>query len=77
MSPGRLPLNEAYKKMITAIDEMAEPQFIEMFENHNFSTVPLTELIDKSFPGEWGGGMIIKAKEQRLSEQPVSQIVIN
>ena len=29
-------------------------QFIEMFENHNYSTVPLAELIDKSFPGEWG-----------------------
>ena len=29
-------------------------QFIEMFENHNYMSVPLAELIDKSFPGEWG-----------------------
>ena len=29
-------------------------QFIEMFEDHNYTSVPLTELIDKSFPGEWG-----------------------
>ena len=29
-------------------------QFIEMFEDHNYTSVPLAELIDKSFPGEWG-----------------------
>ena len=29
-------------------------QFIEMFGNHNYMSVPLAELIDKSFPGEWG-----------------------
>lgn len=29
-------------------------QFIEMFENHNYMSVRLAELIDKSFPGEWG-----------------------
>ena len=29
-------------------------QFIEMFEDHNYTSVPLAELIDKSFSGEWG-----------------------
>ena len=29
-------------------------QFIEMFEDHNYTSVPLAELINKSFPGEWG-----------------------
>ena len=47
-------LKEAYKKMIAATDEMVKSQFIEMFENHNYMSVPLAELIDKSFPGEWG-----------------------
>ena len=32
----------------------SKSQFIEMFENHNYMSVPLAELIDKSFPGEWG-----------------------
>ena len=47
-------LKEAYKKMIAATDEMVKSQFIEMFEDHNYTSVPLAELIDKSFPGEWG-----------------------
>ena len=29
-------------------------QFIEMFEEHNFNEVELKNLIDKTFPGEWG-----------------------
>ena len=47
-------LKEAYKKMIAATDEMVKSQFIEMFEDHNYTSVPLAELINKSFPGEWG-----------------------
>ena len=47
-------LKEAYKKMIAATDEMVKSQFIEMFEDHNYTSVPLAELIDKSFSGEWG-----------------------
>ena len=47
-------LKEAYKKMIAATDEMVKAQFIEMFEEQNYATKPLAQLISKSFPGEWG-----------------------
>ena len=45
-------LKEAYKKMITATDEMVKSQFIEMFGK--MGTTPIKEYVLDSYPGEWG-----------------------
>lgn len=48
-------LKESYRKLITATDEMVKSQFNEMFKtNNNYKTLPLSEFIKISFPGEWG-----------------------
>lgn len=45
-------LKEAYKKLLSATDEMVKSQFIELFSA--MTTTPVKTYVDDSFPGEWG-----------------------
>ena len=46
-------VKQAYKKLISATDEMVKSQFIEWFGNVT-ETTSLSSLIAESYPGEWG-----------------------
>ena len=46
-------VKQAYKKLISATDEMVKSRFIEMFAG-KYQTKPLSDFIESSFPGEWG-----------------------
>ena len=46
-------VKQAYKKLISATDEMVKSQFIEWFGNV-IETTSLSSLIAESYPGEWG-----------------------
>lgn len=46
-------LKEAYKRLLSATDEMVKSQFIEMFDSvESFSA--LENIVSDTFPGEWG-----------------------
>ena len=46
-------LKQSYQKLIIATDEMVKSRFIEQFGS-NEKTLPLSEWIGTTFPGEWG-----------------------
>lgn len=46
-------VKQAYKKLISATDEMVKSRFIEWFGNVT-ETTSLSSLIAESYPGEWG-----------------------
>lgn len=48
-----LKLKESYHALLLATDEMVKSRFIEQFGS-NKKTLPLSEWIGTSFPGEWG-----------------------
>ena len=48
-----LKLKESYHALLLATDEMVKSRFVEQFGS-NKKTLPLSEWIGTSFPGEWG-----------------------